>query len=101
MLRDRKYLLWLRDQPCVITGQHGTEFNAIDPAHIRSAAYAGTGIKPPDNHVLPVLHSIHLDMHQHGDMAVLKDSGDDRVLRHMAIAYAEKLYAQYKQEEWV
>jgi len=94
MLRDRNYLDWLKGQSCVLTCLQGTEYNAIDPAHIGTA---GKGLKSPDNEALPILHSIHSEMHQRGEMTVMLEylSRNPRLLRDMARAYARECYQEY------
>jgi hypothetical protein len=97
LLRDKGYLVWLRDQPCVITGLYGSDNDAIDPAHIGTA---GKGIKSADNHVLPVLHSIHQKMHANGEIETFRERLPRDVLRYMLKLYAETLYAAYKSDQW-
>lgn len=67
MYRNRKYLDWLREQPCFFTGHTTTEYHAVDPAHIGTA---GKGIKSHDFLALPVAHNIHQLAHQKGELSV-------------------------------
>jgi hypothetical protein len=96
MIRNRKYLDYLRSQPCVLTGLSGSDFDAIDPMHIGTA---GKGIKSDDSEALPVLHSIHQDMHQRGEVTVLLEhlANNKRLLRDMARAYARQEYERWLQ----
>ena len=62
MIRDRKYLDSVREQPCIITG-----LTPCDPAHIRWGLGGGMGLKPDDNRVLPLVHQLHQEQHQIGE----------------------------------
>lgn len=53
IVKDRKYLDYLREQPCIITGLRSSEYDAVDPAHIGTA---GKGLKT-DDEALPLLHT--------------------------------------------
>jgi uncharacterized membrane protein len=88
-LRDRAYLDSLRDEPCIITGRRGE----VDPAHIGTA---GRGIKNRDDWALPISHAIHVEMHQHGEITVLRQMAPDYVLRMAFQALAERMYREAK-----
>lgn len=90
-LRDRKYLDSLKTQRCIITGRSGSDYDAIDPMHIGTA---GKSIKSGDDEALPVLHSLHVEAHQHGEITMLRKHAPDALLRDMAKAYAQKLYKE-------
>ena len=92
-IRDRKYLDWLRTQPCVITGRHSTEYEAIDPMHISTA---GKGIKSGDDEPLPVDHSNHLLAHQRGEITMFRQYAPDWLLRAAFRAYAREMYREWK-----
>lgn len=96
MIRDKQYLDWLKEQRCIFTGLMGCEYDAIDPMHIGTA---GKSLKSSDDEVLPVLHSIHRDAHQHGEMSVIRQIIPDDVLRLALRAYARELYAQWLREK--
>ena len=64
-LRDRKWLDFLQTQPCIVTGLKGAE-----PAHLRLLGAGGTGVKPPDNLVLPLHHELHRRQSTEGEGAV-------------------------------
>tara|TARA_R110000744_G_scaffold107013_8_gene203455 strand:+ start:4054 stop:4374 length:321 start_codon:yes stop_codon:yes gene_type:complete len=64
-IRDRKFLDWLRDQPCIVTGANGSDHETVDPAHLRWNTGGGTGLKPSDCFANPLLHSEHI---KQGDM---------------------------------
>jgi hypothetical protein len=95
MLRDRKYLDWLRTQRCILTGQYGTESEAVDPCHIGTA---GKGLKSPDNEALPILHRYHQRMHDQGEMTILRLELPDAVLRAALRAYAREMYEEWKND---
>lgn len=49
--QDRKHLAWVRGLECCVPGcRTGAR---VDPHHIRTAANAGTGLKPPDRCCAP------------------------------------------------
>lgn len=97
VLRDRKYLDWLKRQPCIVTGLSDSEYDAVDPAHIGTL---GKGIKSPDNEALPLSHSLHLLAHQRGEISMFREKAPDWLLRaalRAALrAYARELYASWK-----
>lgn len=92
--RDRKYLDWLRDQPCFVTGRTTTDSETVDPAHM---GVGGTGYKAPDKQALPLLHSLHHKSHNIGSTAFWCDvfKENPAVLRDLLQSYGENIY--YKQ----
>jgi len=92
IVRDQKWLDHLKTQPCIITGYRGNDYEAVDPAHIGTL---GRGIKSPDNECLPIRHSIHVQMHAHGEMSILRAHLPDDVLRAALRAYAREMYAEW------
>lgn len=93
IIRDRKYLDWLKTQSCIITGQYGSDYEGIDPAHIGTA---GKGLKSSDDEALPLLHSIHDECHRRGEMTVLRERLPNNVLRAALRAYAREIYRRWK-----
>ena len=89
ILRDPAYLIHLRSQPCIITGQYGDEYESVVAAHIGTA---GKGIKAPDNWALPMLNRFHQMGHNSGEISMLRRELPDRVLRDAVRAYAEQYY---------
>jgi hypothetical protein len=89
--RDRKYLDWLRDQPCFVTGTKTNDYETVDPAH--TGTY-GKGLKSPDNHSLPLLHSLHAKSHNNGSVsfwcAVFKEN--PHILNELLSCYGENVY---------
>lgn len=59
-LRHRKFV---RSHACVVPGCQATD---IQFCHIRSAANAGTGLKPHDAHSFPACFNHHQEQHQVG-----------------------------------
>jgi hypothetical protein len=93
MLRDRKYLDWLRTQRCILCGLHGHDYDVVDPCHIGTA---GKGIKSPDNEALPIRHMFHQEMHSKGEISTLRRLLPDDVLRLALRAYAREMYREWK-----
>lgn len=96
ILRDPAYLLHLRSQPCIITGQYGDEYHSVVAAHIGTA---GKGLKSPDNWALPLSHWVHQECHQKGEISTLRRLAPDWLLRAAFRALAEKLYREWKSND--
>jgi len=92
MLRDRAYLLFLRDQPCIFTGRKGSDAESVVPAHIGSG---GKGMKSPDNEALPVLNSIHQKMHGIGEITVFR-AAPGWLLRKAFRALAREMHREWR-----
>lgn len=95
VLRDRKYLDWLKTQRCIISGLRADSEYSVDPAHIGTL---GKGIKSPDNEALPLLHAYHQLAHSIGEMSVFRRHASDDLLRAALRAYAREMYAAYLEE---
>lgn len=96
VLRDRKYLDWLRTQPCILSGRSGDGNETVDPMHIGTA---GVSMKSPDNEALPVLHSYHANEgHQSGEVSMLRRRMPDWLIRDALRAYAREMYQEYLNE---
>lgn len=93
ILRDRAYLDFLKTERCILTGMTGSDFDAIDPMHIGTA---GRGMKSPDDEVLPVIHSLHVQAHSYGEITMLRHNAPDDVLRAAFRALAREKYAEWK-----
>mgnify|MGYP003624506636 CR=1 len=91
-LRDKKYLLWLRTQACVITGQYTSDDESVVAMHIGTA---GRGLKSGDDEALPVCNSLHQEGHQRGEVSMLRGHAPDWLIRAMARAYAREMYNEY------
>jgi hypothetical protein len=66
-LRDKKYLEWLRSLWCCNCYRAGSENVQVVAHHIRIGTNGGTGIKPGDNHCVPLCVDCHADLHQIGE----------------------------------
>ncbi len=98
MIRDRKYLDFLRTQACIISGVRGSEVETVDPAHLGGG---GTGIKGDDSTALPLIHHLHAGGHQGGEMSMWREKMPDWLLRECIRAYARMRYAEWKETgEW-
>lgn len=64
-IENRKYLDFLRTQPCLVTGRAETE-----PAHLRLLGSGGTGIKPSDSRALPLHWELHRRQSTEGELPV-------------------------------
>ena len=56
--KNKKYLEWIRKQPCVITGFYGCE-----PHHAIGLKLSGMGLTAPDWAVMPVTRGSHNFIH--------------------------------------
>lgn len=95
IVRDRAYLDWLREQPCILTGVRGSAQETVDPAHIGTM---GKSIKSSDDEALPVLHRFHAEGHQSGEMSMFRRHLPKDVLRAALRAYARELYQRWRRE---
>lgn len=93
LVRDRKYLDFLRTQSCILTGYSATEDMAIDPMHLGTA---GKGLKSGDDECLPVVHYLHAQGHQAGEISMLRANAPDWLLREVFRAYAREQYLVWK-----
>ena len=69
--KDKKYLKWIKGQPCEICGKPG------EPHHIRLLALgSGVGKKPHDYATIPLCRECHQSCHN-GDFMKYKEIGLD------------------------
>lgn len=64
--RDKKYLAWVRKQPCVVTKAVGT-YAAIHAHHVHMGGQSGIGQKPSDYRTLPLEANEHACLHNTGE----------------------------------
>lgn len=65
---DRDFIVWVRKQPCVITGATQN----VEAAHVRRVeAGSGTGIKPEYN-AIPLHRDVHHEQHAKGELGCLQ-----------------------------
>lgn len=95
IIRDQKYLDYLKTQPCILTGIRGhNDRETVDPIHIGTA---GKGLKRSDDETLPVIHRLHALGHQKGEISMLRQHAPDWLLREAFRAYARQLYREWKE----
>lgn len=92
---DRKWLDHLRTRPCILTGLHPNESEAVDPMHIGTL---GRGMKAHDYWALPVRHHLHQLGHNIGEISMLRHHAPDWLLREAFRCYAKHLYD--RRSEW-
>lgn len=63
MAKDKKYLEWIRRQPCIVTGQDFTQTDMV-AHHVRYKSKAGMGQKPCDYRTVPLTALEHARLHQ-------------------------------------
>lgn len=86
---DKKYLQSARDKACLCCGSRGD----VCMHHLRSSSQAGTGLKAPDSHVIPLCAKHHTLIHKNEKAFLNKYKW---VFGDNAIAFAELLYKRYK-----
>ncbi len=95
--KDKAYLKWLHELPCVISGRVG---EGVQSAHVRygDIAYAkpqaGKGEKPDDVWCLPLWHELHAEQHSMNELAFWESYGINDPL-----AICTRLYAVYPSVE--
>lgn len=60
------YLTYVREQGCVVRGRKDRCFGPVQAHHVRTAANAGMGMKPPDTAGVGLCHCHHRCLHQIG-----------------------------------
>lgn len=68
------HVAWIKTLRCCIPDCYNRN---IDPAHLRTAANSGTGLKPPDWYLTPLCHSHHIEAHQYGHDTLAETHGID------------------------
>lgn len=94
IVRDRRYLDWLRGQPCIVTGRDGVS----EPAHLRLLGSGGTGMKPSDARCLPLNHSFHRQQSEIGEPRAWLTWAQEypEFYFKLLIDEAERRYAEWK-----
>ena len=64
--RNKKYLEFIRKQPCILTGIIAHEYDPVVAAHQGILGDKGTSIKTSDYTAVPMLDSLHKLEHQQG-----------------------------------
>lgn len=90
---DRKYLDWLRDQPCIFTGQSATDNESVVPMHIGTYGKA----QKSDDEALPAINWFHQAAHNRGEISYIRENAPDWLLREAMRAYAREWYREWKE----
>lgn len=93
-LRDEKYLLHLRTQPCLISGLYAHDGESVVPCHIGTR---GRGIKSDDSLAFPLLNRFHVMQPEMGEISMYRKHLPDYVFLLCLKAYARELYREYKE----
>lgn len=92
LVRDRKYLDFLRLLPCYICGcQDGT----VVGHHLKCSRSGGMGIKPGDNYAIPLCHRHHREVHDSGELSTFLKYNCYFVNRYDLVLYSNNLYIRY------
>lgn len=96
VIRNPKWLKRVSDMDCVLSNTPGPN----DPAHIRYGLEGGMGMKPGDDLVLPLTHTLHQVQHNIGEVKFwvryLPQNPD--LLMKCVKAYARELYRKENPE---
>ena len=65
--RSKRYMEFIREQPCCLTGMVSNDFQTVDPHHEPMPGASTVGSKACDSRCVPVAHGIHLKMHSPGN----------------------------------
>lgn len=92
-LRDRAYLDWLRDQPCIVT-----QLTPCEPAHLRLLGSGGMGMKPGDDRAVPLYWELHRQQNNTAEIKTWQWWAQDypMFLAELLIRDAEHRYQQWK-----
>jgi hypothetical protein len=74
--RDKKYMAWIRSQPCLISG---CDFDNV-AHHVHLPGEGGIGMKVSDYYTVPLRAEIHVLLHQTGEMAFWDRHGIDPII---------------------
>lgn len=97
MIRDNKYLSYLRGQSCIICGRHADENMTVEPCHIGTA---GKGLKSSDNEAIPMCHAHHYQSHNgDGEMSFFRRWIPNTLLREALRAWAREQYDAWKDND--
>lgn len=92
--RSRKYLSWIRTQPCCVTGAQV----GVQAAHVRLGNGGGIALKPSDYRTLPLSAEQHARQHRIGERTFWEEVGknpDGQIIVHLIrfIADPKKIIA--------
>jgi hypothetical protein len=60
--RNKKYMEFVRNQECCLTGMDGNDAQSVDPHHEPIAGHGTMGGKPCDSRCVPIAHYLHCEM---------------------------------------
>lgn len=95
MIRDKAYLLFLRSQPCLLTGFRADDNESVVAAHLGTA---GKGLKSDDSCAIPLRDSLHRRGHNSGEVSMLRTHAPDWLIREAFRSYARQMYAEWKRK---
>jgi len=92
--KDRSYVSWLHDLPCVVTGRYGVEAAHVSYANPRYGCYGrGKGTKVSDIYALPLSPEEHRKQHWSGnEIQYWSDVGENP---HSLAVVLWAIYSQY------
>lgn len=96
IVRDRRYLDAVREMPCVLTYCQSSEILSVVPAHIRWGGSGGIGLKPSDDHVLPLRADLHNEQHRVGEVPFWREHITDELMMRALKALAREMYQEWK-----
>ena len=94
IVRDRKYLDYLQNQPCIVTKKRD-----VEPAHLRLLGSGGMSLKPSDARALPLYWELHREQDNkngEGMFWVRMANEHPMFLWEMLIEVAEQRYERWK-----
>lgn len=96
MVRNNKYLEFLRTLPCIYCGEN---YKDVCGAHIRKGTDGGMGMKPSDYYALPLCQICHERQHAVGEVTFWRNIEYYKNLaKRIYEAYLEK---DYKRIKWM
>ena len=95
--RDRKFLDWLRDQPCAVTGW---DFKPCDPAHIFKTFFGG-GVALKSTKAVPLFHEEHVKQHGMPEIQYWRQAvvGNPLLLMRLRALFRDNNHEEYTELE--
>ena len=91
-IRDERWLVHLRSEPCLLTGVYGSDYESVVAAHIGTR---GRSVKSSDDEAIPLCDRLHKLGHQKGEVTMLRENAPDWLIREAFRAYAREMYREY------
>jgi len=60
--RNKKYMEFIREQECCLTGMEANDAQSVDPHHEPIKGHGTMGGKPCDSRCVPIAHYLHCEM---------------------------------------